>query len=341
MERELVLHFDVNKTILMSDLVQDKSSAAVLNELLADNTFGRYDSQSGSWTASDVEQRAASAGSPSEVITYSNYVRRHRSGEADMLREHFTQAGQPGEALRAELMRLEALLAAQPEAVAKASPQIQLAPSIYFLLDCLVESKRSFKFIIRTFGTDAAEVCKALTAYARSKAASNAAWARYQFDEARDFGHLKRRDSDTVEFSVSDGVHARHSFGELRNIELARVIQQKTDEHPLLALQDDYEYWHAHGKVAHAGKLFLIEGAHMQCSSADKELDGAQPVQVFFDDKIKIDEANIVDARCSRCGQTLDFQSVSARHLVRVNSLAAISQHDYFVQCLNSIEARM
>ena len=92
----------------------------------------------------------------------------------------------------------------------------------------------------------------------------------------------------------------------------------------LLAWRDDYAFWAKNRFQKDAGKIMLI--------SSEK---GALK-DIFFDDNIRHNNPNIIDARERISKHPVAFSQTKNRYLFPVDSYAAIMNENYFVELLNS-----
>jgi len=172
----LVLHFDVNQTILMADPAQEKTLDHVLNDILANMAFG-YVGESGDWTWSgELKDRFDPEFSicPGEM-NYYTFIQETLADPKGALEEEcfqmktkrkrlktsFTEKGQPGEALRPEYEKMRRKM--QVSENVKNSPLAgdlhihefhHLLPSFFMCIQEIAKRGRDFRLIFRTFGID-------------------------------------------------------------------------------------------------------------------------------------------------------------------------------------------
>mgnify|MGYP005992489089 CR=1 FL=1 len=107
----------------------------------------------------------------------------------------------------------------------------------------------------------------------------------------------------------------------------AAAIARTNPVHPVLALRDDYLFWHTHGETAEAGKLLLVDPSDRSVHS------------VFFDDNVGEDDACIVDVRNAITGEPMPFSETKNTFVVRANVAAAVRDPQYFVKQLQMCAA--
>ena len=93
----------------------------------------------------------------------------------------------------------------------------------------------------------------------------------------------------------------------------------------LLAWRDDYAYWAKNRFRKEAGKIMLISKA--------KEA----AYEIFFDDNIRLDDPNIIDARDRHSRAPLPFSQTQDKHVIAVDPYAAIMNENYFVEHLRRL----
>ena len=148
----LILHFDINRTLIACDKVQQKSVRDVIVNTLADQTEGLWGSQL------------------THPICYSDYVKHHLFPNPTLSKE--IKKKQKEEICRfLDVMREQehplypTLQRKYDQALSKLNQQEgMIFPSFYKLLDYLEERGISYTLVFRTFGGDAPEVAAELNA---------------------------------------------------------------------------------------------------------------------------------------------------------------------------------
>ena len=200
----LILHLDVNKTLIFTDKASGHSLEGLVNSTIASRTFGTINDtvQPPIWTPVLLSS-ATSTCSPlvdiNALYSYDAYVREillpykdiHQksdgttltSDEQNLIVEEnkqirkqriqlttvFTEINQPGEQFREEYLQLLSALQLSSEDISlcKSKPELNLLvelqtrflfPSYFQLLLWLLETKRKFLIIFRTFGQDLIDV---------------------------------------------------------------------------------------------------------------------------------------------------------------------------------------
>lgn len=163
----LVLHFDVNQTMVLNDSVKKQSVADVVNNLLAEEAWGitsrgETDEASSVWKVMGELVECLLLDRPENTLTYAEWLNKQHPGKDNKkLREQragvFTEKGQPGESLR-EIFDLLCQLAMPEE-----DPQTRalcVLPAFYHFLVDLWSLNRVFSVVFRSFGEDLPNVVK-------------------------------------------------------------------------------------------------------------------------------------------------------------------------------------
>eukprot|EP00929_Paragymnodinium_shiwhaense_P016115 TRINITY_DN124306_c0_g1_i1.p1 TRINITY_DN124306_c0_g1~~TRINITY_DN124306_c0_g1_i1.p1 ORF type:complete len:628 (+),score=119.38 TRINITY_DN124306_c0_g1_i1:66-1949(+) len=174
-EPHLVLHFDVNQTVLMIDSITKSSSGDMLNEVIANASWGRLSEETGSdgtkqmrWELMTSEPTLQAPST--DLKTYTQFVVQTKpKNERRSTIRSFTKPGQPGEALASHVERLEAALRLPPDVLADStledlerlgleSGNHLLLRSFMHALRELKKAGRSFSVVFRTFGCDLGKI---------------------------------------------------------------------------------------------------------------------------------------------------------------------------------------
>jgi hypothetical protein len=169
----LLLHFDINKTILMSDVGAGVSNEDMLNSLLSECVFGyiREGTTKESRTAHDwilISETPTTEApeSAKELVTFGDYLENHialAKAERVPFKRNFTSCGGVGERFKTSLEELSRRMSL-PEAVTSAAKHknfpwlsdgsYHIIPAFFSLIIELDRRKWDFRIIFRTFGSD-------------------------------------------------------------------------------------------------------------------------------------------------------------------------------------------
>jgi hypothetical protein len=201
-QRRLILHFDMNKTILMSDVGAGISVDEMLNSMLSECAWGVFDSTIpkekravSDWKMVSTEPTSlppplgppavpptttgCTAGSEC-CCNFGEYLEMHTSmpkKERKPLKTRFTDADGVGSAFKADLDRIKAamMLPASPISAHPVPEFLEcgyyhILPSFFHLLSWFEKRPDlDIRIVVRTFGVDTANVAKELNAYCEGK----------------------------------------------------------------------------------------------------------------------------------------------------------------------------
>ena len=177
----LVLHFDVNQTLILADSVQAVTAEAATNMICADHAWGSAADAHWQLVHSELSieqpQPTSSSSLSSPLVTYSDWLekvhpatrrlpelsveenRERKATRAD-LRSRFTEAGQPGAPLAPTCRRLDALTRLPDSPLLERWPtrSYYILPAFYLFALWLQHTRRAFMLLFRTFGQDIPDV---------------------------------------------------------------------------------------------------------------------------------------------------------------------------------------
>jgi len=340
--RPLVLHFDINKTIVMSDSVTGTSADNMVNALLSEVCWGTWDATCARGTLEEKIQCAAtwqldsgpSVVGPRGMINYTDLLEvelKLPKKERSKLKHAFADPGSPGEGVSNVRDRLKKALA-QPAG-------FFLLPSFYALVLRLHEEGRDFRLIFRTFGVDLPSVILEFNTFC--------AGGHPAFPHTPDGLRARavQMPVDTGEwYRDSEGLHLALCCAHDGGAELVTVAHGDTEcakslndklfgKRPslTLALRDYHEFWKKSGEADNAGKPLLVH----------QNYGPNTPHTMFFDDNIEKDRSHIVDARCAETGLPLPFEETQGIQLIRSEPIHAIEDPDYFIKLVSNAEAAL
>lgn len=166
--------------------------------------------------------------------------------------------------------------------------------SFYLLLDKLEEEQRSYTIILRSFGSEVFNIAKEI----------NASFVPL-FDHYGKFKHgTLLLDEQQEGSNLSEVYEMLHS-------------------HSHIAIRDDYDHWEKGEFRTPFGKPFLLD------------LSNEDVLEIFFDDHINLHsgETNIIAPIDIKTGQLIPLEQLAqSGQIVRVNTLEAILEEDYFIK---------
>mmetsp|Transcript_140649 Transcript_140649/g.262407 ORF Transcript_140649/g.262407 Transcript_140649/m.262407 type:complete len:541 (+) Transcript_140649:214-1836(+) len=355
--RHLVIHLDINKTVIMSDHLAGKTEESVVNEVLANTSWGI--DVAGTWelmVTAPCVFRPAERHEGQELASYAEWLEKVMPGRESRkkrtkLMTMFTEEGQPGSKLAIHKDKMLAALR-KPDGT-----YVQLIPPFFEMLASLKKNRRSFSLCFRTFGEDLPQVSTELNAFCEGKhplfpgvymdGSDGDPDYRWHPADATRSGTFHRDDSqDSLVLGTLDqpgeGKHRDAKDKSLRFYDaipgVSRIITGRTAVREffwdLLAkpgtygFRDFFPYWkHMHNTSA-GGKMFFFTPSR----STNRH-------ELFFDDNIRYNDAHIVQPiNVLQPNRKLWATALLRRHLCRVDPLQAIYDPMYFVKELAKLE---
>ncbi|XP_073425719.1 uncharacterized protein [Dendrobates tinctorius] len=318
-KRKLILHLDLNNTILVSDAATGQGPRTALNSYLSTVSWGRI-SDAGEWQwVSD--QPSVKPPCEHAVNYYSHFGRdgsfsdskigqRFREvfidhmkllewrGEAD---ERFTQQGEDGKDYH------------------------WILPSFFHMLESLHQQGRQFCVILRTFGVDLSHVLQSVHAALQGKHPLFPQLQQVQLTTDLVPGRIRCSKRDVVLTHGADRISTRTKE---RNI-----YQYFSSMEGIGGFQDHFDWWARNNFATSGGKPFWIDPT--DCTTQ----------HIIIDDNIRLSEHDaIVNCRVlldkekgkeSRMALTSELYDIC---LVQTDLLRAIAQKNYFLDCIGVCE---
>lgn len=341
----LVLHFDINKCILMADPVKGFQLDDTVNSILCEYIWGKVSIDDETKPLADrwtVASATPSVHCPIEgTVTYTDFIEniaRLPRSERRGLVMAFTREGSAGSICRPAFDDLKLQLT-PPLDLLKSEfcqhlPGIKnghyhILPSFFRLFRELISRELKFKLIFRTFGKDAPEIARELNVFCEGRHPlfpGPAYDTKHRISFPYDSMSILRTGptaADVHAAYVSDEGCVRVATG---SVELHNAMMRKlTEEKTCLFVQDHFEYWRSHGESDDSGKLLLIDNEN------DEE------IHVFFDDNIEHDRSHIVDVREMSTFERIPFAETKGKYIRKAESFLAIRDELYFVKELDSL----
>lgn len=355
--RHLVIHLDINKTVIMSDHLAGKTEESVVNEVLANTSWGI--DVDGKWVLSVVEPivfRPSEKRDGQELLSYAEWLEKIMPGR-DLRKKRtkmmsvFTDEGQPGNVFYEHRCKMLSALR-KPDGT-----YVQLIPPFFEMLVSLKRNRRSFSLCFRTFGEDLPQVANELNQFCEGRhplfpgiymdgSDGDPDYRWHPSDQTRS-GTFHRDDSqDSLVLGTLDqageGKHRDvkdRSLGWYDTVPgVSRIICGRTAVREFLwdllakpgtsGFRDYFPYWkHMHNTSA-GGKMFFFTPSR----STNRH-------EIFFDDNIRYNDAHIVQPiNVLQPNRKLWATALLRRHLCRVDPLQAIYDPQYFVKELARLE---
>ena len=391
---KLVLHFDVNETILIGDDAGGDTVEDCLNKIIAKSAFVKCppdDSSSQTegcvitttthyetshwWNGAPIMNDQKVHQPPSPLYTgwqWPQHCCPYYRTKFKKYAKTFTLEQQHGSAYRPlyELLK-NSFLQLPSNAIgggANSNTDIEseddsslppshlfyrMLPSFFHTLVKLQEMNKDYTLVLRTFGDDLEDVALAIKDFAQGKhpvypsfrepklllEECNMYRGRYRVEQpinGDDHGDGNRN-------SIINSIYDLFDWNDSSKViasgddELLNIIEGQS----ICGIQDDYKYWSGNDCVPSSGKPVWIH---------PKDEDGRVSYHhLIFDDNIHNDAKDSIVAVRSRDMHTRQWKSLSGEntidqqgiYVVRVPTVAAILEQDWFLQQIAVAEARL
>ena len=330
----LILHLDLNKTLLVSDPAGGKDLDDVIADLLASSAWGVVSDDRRSWTLVAAPSPVLSVDPPVHppgCISYRDFAKHvlfpYRADAAhnatqkaciNSLMKGFSAADGPGSAFHALHAAIRAVLTLSerertacgdaqrhPRLAGLATGCHFLLPSYFRLLEYLAAGGRRFKLVFRTFGSDVLEVIEEHNAFVAGRhplytttPAVLALAPRLTLRMPHDTGCFHRGAHGSLVLALVDS----HGMVTTQaGIPAAFTALAAMDGGLAMGVRDCYPYWWQCHEHSDGGKVFPIDPAD------------AHTHQIFCDDNI----ANPSDAvRLLGAAPTISPCRIDGQHVV-------------------------
>lgn len=171
----LVLNFDINKTIIMSDIGAGRDIFGTLNSLLSECVWGIFDATIPKENRAPIDW-VVCCDSPSVdppvtgAVTFGAYLEDHTcmaKKERTAIKTTFTNSGCIGEKFRPYLLGIQSAMMVQEKREVPSSCEdlfqseyYHILPSFFAAVQYLVQHSVNFRIVFRTFGVDIPSIAK-------------------------------------------------------------------------------------------------------------------------------------------------------------------------------------
>lgn len=301
----LVLHFDVNKTLIMADPVSGVKAEDMYNSLLSECIWGTVTTKEGEpishldWklhSPTPYQDNPNPYHNP-PLVTYGDFMDKHCKDrkEKKRLKTSFTEPGFAGEACKEYIATIQkAMTPPPPKAGSGDLPeflrrgQYHIVPAFFRLVRTLDNRGVDFSIIFRTFGIDIAPISIEFNLFCEGKHPFFPLGPSARMDGSVPGKpdrrlHLPSRCGKFLRVGddKADSLLAHVSEDQTMNIargskNVASVINKWTESVNIrtAAILDDYDYWAKHDESDTSGKLLLIDRPLTDASAvADKSIE--------------------------------------------------------------------
>lgn len=357
--RHLTINFDVNKTLVMRDKTAGKSVEVVINEVLAETCWGRFEDDR--WILVSDQPSSlrpeTSAGESEGLVSYAEFLEKTMPGSAarkdrQKLKGAFTLPGHPGERMEHSHKKLCKQLI-YPDG----SP-VQVVHAFFRLLVELKRSKRSFSLIFRSFGEDLELVASELNSFCEGKHPMFPGFCmdgsdgepdyRFHVTHPERYGNFHVEDEElhlvlgTIEQpgegSFKDVKDRSLAFFQQHDLPVKKIISgtsavvdfiwELSSQCVTAGFRDNFQFWKAKNHSQEGGKFFLFDASR-----------STRRHEMFFDDNVHFDDLKIVRP-FNRLRQRKSWWGLPLlqTHVCRADALTAINDDLYFVAEVQRME---
>ncbi|CAK8986383.1 unnamed protein product [Durusdinium trenchii] len=357
--RKLVLHFDVNETIMVGDPASGVDFESSLNHILAKVAFLDKDNKDFWHDGTPLDLAKRKDGEIPPLLTNFDaetgpVLKCYEANRKNALwpPSKFTDPGLPGEIYRPLFEELKQQLqwkASKNEVFAPDGHHF-LLPAFFHTLAELEKQGRDFTLVIRTFGTDLPEVARCLQAFARGEhpdfpqkferfglALEDALWVLRREDrsDVQSPIYLRRYEEHLGKEGLGQDMSAPDRVSYTDELGPDEKVVDFIAPKPVLAIRDDYHHWRKMRYVPESGKPLWI--------SLDDDVQ-----HIFFDDNIHNKAHDSIVAVRARKSSSEPFRAVSGEVtrllegvlLVKAHPVEAIRDKDYFLREIQRCEEK-
>ncbi|XP_030358283.1 uncharacterized protein LOC115614917 [Strigops habroptila] len=316
--RRLVLHVDLNNTVVVADAVSGQGPRAALNSFLSTVTWGRAGA-AGEWRW--VSDRPSLCPPCPGALSYYSHHGRDPA---------FTEGG-PGRRFRSLHARYLQLLEwpGRPHDVlsVQGDPSKRyhlLLPSFFHLLETLHRDGRAFAVIFRTFGTDLPRALRAVGCALEGQ--------HPQFPALRDVALPVDLTPGQIRCSKREVVLTRGAERLTTREDGRKLYNYFSSFEGIGGFQDHFDWWARNQFSSRGGKPLWIDPHDPSVH------------HIFIDDNIRLDDADTIvnpqvfSERGSRSARRVPTSELYDVCLVQTDLLQAIADQDYFLHCVRRCE---
>jgi hypothetical protein len=341
-KRKLILHFDIRNTVLVADSVTNVSVEQALNSFLTGVVWGN-EGHDGNWIWHSDQ---LSLTPPAEnVVTYYKYLEKKyvknttdrtqlRLATGDFSQSEIGKRFQPHFQNHLELLKWRHDFEVDTHNCLTMSGHDgqqynYIVPALYKCIHHLVESKRDFAIVFRTFGLDAPNVIKSLEHGLQGNHPGYHEPVNLKVNET--VGTVKRSKSEPTVFTVPE------PDGTTRSYEGDRCIYDMLSSSVgITGFRDDVHYWLENSYHHETAKPHIIDPFDQNVH------------HIFFDDNFRAyEDDSIVDvrlfesrgakeARCLTKAEVAQFDNVC---LVQADLIKCIEDENYYRDRIQECES--
>ncbi|KAM4722760.1 uncharacterized protein WCC33_008915 [Rhinophrynus dorsalis] len=318
-QRKLVLHLDLNNTILVSDAATGQGPGAALNSYLSTVTWGRL-SDTGEWCWLD---NCLSVAPPCKdaVSYYTQFGRDAQFVDTKVggrFKEIFTH--------HMQLLEWQGELDQQFTQMGEDGKCYNwILPSFFHLLESLHHQRRQFTVVLRTFGVDLPLVLPAIHSALSGK--------HPHFPQLQTLQLLVNLIPGKIHCSKQESVLTQGSDRVSTKAKERNIYDYFNSLSGIVGLKDHFDWWARNSFSSKGGKPFWIDP-----NDYDTQ-------HIIIDDNIRLNEDDtivncrvLLDQKSGQKSRKVPTSELYDICLVQTDLLRAIAEKDYFLDCIRVCE---
>ncbi|KAL4227070.1 hypothetical protein ACF0H5_015044 [Mactra antiquata] len=339
--KKLVLHFDIRNTVLVADSVTNVSVEQALNSFLTGVVWGR-EGPEGEWIW--YSDQISLTPPTNDVITYYKFLEKKfvkntadrtalRLATGDFVHSEIGSRFKPYLQQHLDLLKWRHEFDQETHDILTMSgldgqQYNYIVPALYKCIHYLVETKREFAIVFRTFGLDAPNVIKSLECGLKGNHPGYPKSLDLKINDI--IGTVKRSDSEPTVFIELDKDSKQTFVGDRA---IYDMLSQKTG---ISGFRDDVNYWLENSYHHQTAKPHLID-------PHDEDVH-----HIFFDDNFRtFEDDSIVDVRMFETRDAENARSLAKTEvaqfdnicLVQADLIKCIEEENYYVDRIRECES--
>ncbi|XP_045164678.1 uncharacterized protein LOC123528768 [Mercenaria mercenaria] len=318
-KRKLILHFDIRNTVLVADSVTNVSVEQALNSFLTGVVWGN-ESPDGNWVWHSDQ---LSLTPPAEnVVTFYKYLEKKfvknttdrtqlRLATGDFSQSDIGKSFQPHFQNHLELLKWRHDFEKDTHNCLTMSGKDgqqynYIVPALYKCIHHLVESKRDFAIVFRTFGLDAPNV---ITSLEHGLKGNHPGYQKpVHLKVNRDVGTVKRSDDEPTVFTVIGEDEKTENYVGDRSI-----YDMLSSSVGISGFRDDVHYWLENSYHHETSKPHIIDPFDQNVH------------HIFFDDNYRAyEDDSIIDVRLFESRDAKEARSLTKAEVAQFDNVCLV-----------------
>ena len=335
---KLILHFDINKTLMLGDKIQNQSLESSLLALICELPLGKIDEKNNEWIR--TENNLNYNNPKEDLISYADFLKKKypKKNEKEIpdvksrlkinhdikliirqLTNEFVDKKSPGEYFSNNIKEILEKLKVPDNIINDINNEQynfffkELYSNGYFFtfksffnsIIKLKERRRDFSIIFRNFGGDIDYIVKEFNLFCKGLHPLNN--QKYFFDGTNNSKNYLLSESQF-------GIIYRYSK-DIKNFIMEKIYSENINS---FAFNDEYQIWIEHDELKEYSKPLFINPYNRKIH------------QIFFDDNIKYAKKSIVDCRNIITGESIPDNLIKDKYIIKSNVGALLDDYYFF-----------